>query len=385
MPTMKSDARAPLSKDDLGWAIAETVRSPLLVLDDTLHVLTANPAFYSAYGVSEAGVVGKPFFEIAGGRWDDPVLQDLLRTVLPEHAEVRDLEVCASLKGLGDRVMIVNARQLRVATAEKELILVSIQDVTERKALQNELAGYTRRLERSNRDLQDFAHAASHDLQEPLRKISTYVDRLTAKLTDAAIGEDERRYLQRMQEAVGRLRMRIDDLLQLARVARAEPELRRVELDDVIDEVVQDLEITIEATGATVEAEPLPAVDGDPSLLRLVFQNLLSNSLKFHAEGQAPVVRISAGPTNEAGDDRGTRVVVEDEGIGFEAEYAERIFRPFERLHGARVYGGSGVGLAIVRRIMDHHDGTVSAEPRAEGGARFFLTFATPYSEGSAR
>lgn len=378
---MKSDAPAPLRKEDLGWGIAETVRSPLLVLDEAFRVLTANPAFYSTYGVSEGEVVGKPLFEIAGGQWDDPLLHDLLRTVLPEHTEVRDLEVRATLKGLGPRVMLINARQIRVETVKKELILFSLQDVTEREALHEELARYTGRLERSNRDLEDFAHAASHDLQEPLRKISTYVDRLSAKLTDTDVGDDERRYLERMHEAVGRLRKRIDDLLQLSRVARAEPELQRVELGDLVDDVLADLDVAIESAGATVEVEPLPAVDADPSLLRLVFQNLLSNALKFHVEGQAPVVRISAGPAGEGGEDSGVRLMVEDDGIGFDAEYAERIFKPFERLHGARVYEGSGVGLAIVRRIMDHHDGTVSAEPRAEGGSRFILHLPTPSSE----
>lgn len=369
---MTSDT-LPQLEGEVGWAVVETVRSPLLVLDRELHVLAANRAFFETYALDEAEVRGRLLFEVADGQWNVPVLHEALLRILPEDLEIRDVEVRADLEGVGQRVMVVNARQVvSTGAADRHLILLSLEDVTRQEALEEEVRKHTRLLERSNRDLEQFAHAASHDLQEPLRKIGTYVHRLRAELDDALLGEREQRYLDRMEEAVGRLRARIDDMLRLSRIGRARPSVERVDLNVVVDGVLEEQGVEIEAQEARIEVEKLPALRADPGLLHTVFQNLVANALKFHDDGQAPRIRIAPGQS-KAGE--GPVVVVEDRGIGFDAQYADRIFQPFERLHGVAQYEGSGVGLALCRRVMDHHGGRIEAEPRDGGGARFVLTF----------
>lgn len=353
----------------------QTVRSPLLVLDGDLHVLMANRAFFETYEMSEAAIQGRLLFEVADGQWNVPVLHEALLRVLPEDLEIRDVEVRAELEGLGERVMLVNARQVSSEeTGDRDLMLLSLEDVTRQEELERSVQDYTRLLERSNRDLEQFAHAASHDLQEPLRKIGTYVRRLRSEIEEAALGDREQRYLDRMEEAVERLRGRIDDMLRLSRVSRARPDMQTVDLHRLVDGVLEEQSVEIEAQGALVEVEELPTVTGDPSLLHTVFQNLVANALKFHSEGEAARVRIASVRPEEI-DDRSIHIEVGDRGIGFDAQYADRIFQPFERLHGVAEYAGSGVGLALCRRVMDHHEGRIFAEPRAGGGARFVVVF----------
>ena len=366
---------APKLTDEVGWAVVRTVRSPLLVLDRELRVLTANPAFYATYELAVDEVEGELLFEIGDGQWDVAVLHETLLRVLPEDREIHDVEVRSHLEGVGARVMLVNAREIRSGSSgRQDLILLSLEDVTRREQLQEELRRTLRRLEKSNRDLEQFAHAASHDLQEPLRKIGTYAQRLQSILDGEPLGEKGERYLGRMDQAVARLRRRIDDMLRLSRVSRAELRMEEVDLEEVLDQVLEELEMEVASKEARIGIGDLPVVPGDRSLLHTVFQNLVANALKFHAEDEAPRIDIRPVPAPEDGT---VRIVVEDHGIGFDGQYAERIFQPFERLHGTAEYEGSGVGLALCRRVMEHHGGAIHAEAREGGGARFVIDLPT--------
>ncbi len=152
-------------------------------------------------------------------------------------------------------------------------------------------------------------------------------------------------------------------------------------LDDLVRSVLEDLETSIQDSGACIEVGTLPVVDADPAQLRLLFQNLLAKAIKFRKEGTAPSVRVRSAPVAASAAERSPsvlRVVVEDDGIGFEQEYADRIFRPFERLHGRERFEGTGIGLSICRRVMENHEGAIGAEGRPGRGARFVLSF--PYT-----
>lgn len=370
-----------LSAPLLARAVVETVRSPLLVLDEAMIVVHANPAFLSTFGLEEPDAVGKPFFELAGGQWDEQRLRVTLEQALREHEEVRDLDLLLELRGLGLRNLVLSARRVQLEGAEQNLLLLSVEDLTEHRALERQTRGYATKLERSNRDLQDFAHAASHDLQEPLRKVRTYAHRLRDRLGDETLDERSLEYLQRMVEAVERMQDRIDDLLQLARVGRAEPDPRPVSLNDIVSGVLGDLEVAIQETGARISVEPLPEVVADPSQLGILFQNLISNAIKFRKPGEAPSLRVWAHEPSV--DEHGLtvwRIVVEDDGIGFEQQYAEQIFTPFQRLHGRNEYEGSGVGLALCRRIAEHHNGWITAEGVPAEGSRFTLALTVPHN-----
>ena len=250
--------------------------------------------------------------------------------------------------------------------AGKPYQYVSIRfEISQRKIAEERQKLYAKKLERSNQELQDFASVAAHDLQEPLRKILTFGDRLKTKCA-AQLSEEGRDYLERMQSAAGRMRNLIDDLLSFSRVHSNAKPFVKVDLGQIVTEVLSDLEVRIEQTRAKIEVAALPTIDADPSQMRQLFQNVISNALKFHKPGQAPEIAI----TSSQRDGR-CEVSVSDKGIGFDEKYLDRIFTIFQRLHGRLEYEGTGVGLAVVRRIVERHGGTVTAMSQVDQGSTF--------------
>jgi signal transduction histidine kinase len=256
--------------------------------------------------------------------------------------------------------------------AHDELEVRVDQRTAELAATTERLQQSTLELERSNRELQDFAFVASHDLQEPLRKIQAFGDRLKSK-HGGALGTDGVDYLARMQGAAHRMHTLINDLLTFSRVTSKAQPFVPVDLDRIATEVLSDLEERIERSGARVETAPLPTLDADPLQMRQLLQNLVANALKFHRAGETPVVRILSAVEGN-GDGPQARITVADNGIGFDMKYLDRIFTPFQRLHGRSEYEGTGMGLAVCRRIVEHHGGTLTAESAPGQGARFLVT-----------
>ncbi|MFO1464442.1 MAG: PAS domain S-box protein [bacterium] len=243
-----------------------------------------------------------------------------------------------------------------------------IRDITDRRRAEEAIRQKTIELARSNKELQDFAYVASHDLQEPLHKIIAFGDRLQES-AGPALGEKALDSLRRIQSAALRMRQLIDDLLQYARVTtRAKPP-EGVDLEGVVREVVGILEWRIAEKQAVIECGPLPTVQADRSQMVQLFQNLLANALKFHKAGEAPRVQISG----EVGGDGGVTVTVEDRGIGFDPKFSEVIFKPFQRLHGRQEYEGTGMGLAICQKIAQRHGGEIVVSSEAGKGTRFML------------
>lgn len=267
---------------------------------------------------------------------------------------------------------------------EHGTVLVAVQhDITERKqaaiALQKKtqaLRSLTVRLEQSNRELQDFAFVASHDLKEPLRTIRSFSSLLQAKCKES-LNEAGRDYLDRIQTATQRMTALIDDLLSLSQVTIEAKPFAAVKLADVAQAVVAGLETQIRRTGGHVEIGDLPTVQADSTQLAQLFQNLISNALKFHRE-EPPIVRIyccaDIGQWDNTIDRPCYAIAVEDNGIGFEQRYVDRIFQPFERLHGRDVYEGTGIGLTICRRIAERHGGHISARSTLTQGSTFIIT-----------
>lgn len=261
-------------------------------------------------------------------------------------------------------------------------IFVTFHDYTELKLAQIELEGKVKDLQRSNANLEDFAYAASHDLQEPLRKIHFFADKLKNKyhhLYDAeGIG-----MFQRMESATQRMRSLIDDLLTYSQISLTPKEDELVELDKVVQDALSDLEALIEEKKAHFTIDPLPVIKGDRPQLRQLFQNLISNSLKYAHDTRMPFVSIHAkevtGRTSgfETATDRLNHsfylIELSDNGIGFNQEHADKIFNVFQRLHGKNEYSGTGVGLAIVKKVIDNHHGFITAEGIPGEGATFKL------------
>lgn len=229
---------------------------------------------------------------------------------------------------------------------------------------------YLRMLEQSNRELQDFAHVASHDLQEPVRKIQTFADRLLTTC-DESLGEKGRDCMERIQRSAGRMEELILDLLKYSRLASRPNPFTTADLKALAEEAVTDLEILIEESEAQVEVCELPSVEVDAVQIRQLFQNLIGNSIKYRGKDK-PFVKVYAGESRCNGF---REIRVEDNGIGFDECYLDKIFKPFQRLHGRRAeYKGAGMGLAICRRIVERHGGDITARSNPGKGATFIVT-----------
>ena len=255
------------------------------------------------------------------------------------------------------------------------------RDLTERRAHEEALYDVERRLQQANADLiaknsdlQDFAHVASHDLQEPLRKIRTFAGMLITELGEG-LSEDGLMYLDRICTSADRMKMLLDDLLAYSRVTTRARAPETVDLNWIVEEAVSDLHVLVHETEGRVEWKELPTVQADPTQMRQLVQNLIGNALKFRRSGVAPHVRITSRP--HPGPREGYIVLVEDNGIGFEEVYAERIFGPFQRLHGRDRYAGSGLGLAICKRIVERHGGSISVHSRPGEGSTFAVYLPT--------
>lgn len=229
--------------------------------------------------------------------------------------------------------------------------VVMFKDITERKQSAEALQRKAEELARSNAELEQFAFVASHDLQEPLRKIRAFGDRLKTKCA-ALLPAESADYLERMQNAAARMQTLINDLLTFSRViSRTEPFVT-VDLAQLTREVLSDLEVRIEKTGATVEVGSLPQVEADPMQIRQLLQNLIGNALKFHLPDAKPRVEVGAEIiAKHSVDGPVCRLTIRDNGIGFDEKYLDRIFAVFQRLHGRQEYEGTGIGLAVCRRI----------------------------------
>jgi two-component system, NtrC family, sensor kinase len=359
--------------------IVETVREPLIVLDAHLRVKSANRSFYKTFHVSPEETEHQLIDDLGNGQWNIPALKQLLQAVLTQNTQFEDFEVEHEFQHIGRKIMLLNARQIFQDSAQMSMILLAIEDVTERKQTEAALKQFTVRLERSNRELQDFASVASHDLQEPLRKIQAFGDLLKQECHDSLTTSGQQ-YLQRMQNAATRMQILINDLLAFSRVTTKAQPFVTCNLNDIVREVLSDLEMHIQQVGGRVEVEELPTIEADPLQLRQLLQNLISNSLKFHRSTVPMRVKVYAQRLNcLASLETGAKaemcnIFVEDNGIGFDEKYLDRIFTIFQRLHYRDEYEGTGIGLAICRKIVERHNGSITAKSKPGAGSTFIVT-----------
>ncbi|PHS33028.1 MAG: hypothetical protein COA95_01570 [Methylophaga sp.] len=237
----------------------------------------------------------------------------------------------------------------------------------------NKLKATNRRLFQSNDELEKFAYIASHDLQEPLRKIQAFGDRLQSSMKDS-VDEKALDYIDRMQKASSRMRSLIDDLLSFSRVSSQEIELKQVSLAKVVDNVISDLKLTIHEKQAQIDVGKLPTIKAEAVMMYQLFLNLLSNALKFSKADQSPLIQISV-KNVMLEQQQYIQITVADNGIGFEQDYADKVFEVFQRLHGRGEYEGTGIGLAICKKIMDKHHGQIKVESELGVGTQFKLYF----------
>ena len=245
-----------------------------------------------------------------------------------------------------------------------------------------QLEKYTGELQRSNEDLEQFAYVASHDLQEPLRKIRAFGDRLSSRYK-AELGGSGEDYIQRMQSAASRMQTLIEDLLSFSRVSRGNEIFQPLDMNQITTEVLEDLDLQIKKEQAFVTVGKLPGITADKMQMKRLFQNLINNAVKFHKPNQGSHVEVqgrvvkSQDVRNELGltlaDISYVRFSVKDNGIGFEEKYNEKVFNIFQRLHGRMEYEGTGIALAICRKIVTNHNGHIVARSVENVGSEFIV------------
>jgi signal transduction histidine kinase len=309
--------------------------------------------------------------------------------VLAQAAQVGGAALSLGLLGLAYGLV----RRELTARARAEAGLVQARDELERRVTERtaELGAANEALRRSNQELEQFASVASHDLQEPLRKIQAFGDRLHKHAADV-LDEQGRDYLSRMRTAAVRMRTLINDLLALSRVTMQARPFQELHISEVARETVADLEGLLQHTQGRVEVGELPILEADPVQMHELLLNLIGNGLKFHRPGEPPVVRVEGRLVGE-GRPR-CELTVRDNGIGFDASHREHIFEVFRRLHGRSEYEGTGIGLAICRKIVQRHGGTITASSAPGQGATFVVTLpvrqfreepSRPQAPGTAR
>ena len=359
--TPRKNAEAALVESERKFhAIFESTLDTIVIADSHGRFKDVNPVASGLFGLKREELIGRSIreFSVSDFNFDRAwavflkkgVARGELR-VTRTDGSVREVEFCA------------------VAGFYPEHHLAVLRDITRRKQAEEELKSYATRLELSNQALQDFASIAAHDMKEPLRKVIAFGNMLKQKYGDS-LEQSGNDYLNRMLNATERMQSLLTGLLDYSRVAtKAEP-FKEVDLSDLIGEVLSDLEVRIARTGGEVHVGKLPVISADPTQMRQLFQNLIGNALKFHSEGEKPVISVKKAASRKGY----VRIVVEDSGIGFEEQHLERIFAPFQRLHGkSSQYEGTGMGLAICKKIVERHGGSITARSVPGRGASFII------------
>lgn len=368
----------------------EAIEKLLHVMDDPVFAYDAsgiltytNKAFDALLGQSFPGgtAVGQISYELEPDKRD--INLKMYKTNLSRTPDDPMLIIESPSVGADGKTRWFEWRNLQQFDDEGNVVLVVgiSRDITRQRISELRTQRMTERLEESNRDLLEFAQVASHDLREPLRKVAAFSERIERKLGDD-LDDQVRDYMSRMNGAVGRMQGLIDDLLTLSRVNTRAGEIESTDLNEVVKATLSDLEIAINESQAVVDVSRLPTLPVDASQIGQLFQNLIANALKFRRPGVAPHVTISASlaPTSDSLEANGAiesyDISVTDNGIGFDQQYASKIFAPFQRLHGRAQYEGTGVGLSVCRRIAERHYGKIWAEGGEGTGAAF--TFRLP-------
>ena len=347
--------------------LLEAAPDAIVIASADGRIVLVNRQTEALFGYSRDVLLGQPVERLVPERYR------------PGHASYRAKYTAApSVRAMGEGLELFGRRQdgrefpveISLSPIEVDgapLVISSIRDVTERKRIQADL-------ERSNRELQEFAYVASHDLQEPLRMISSYTQ-LLARRYQGKLDQDADEFIGYAVDGARRMQAQIQALLEYARVGQRRVELRPIDSSAMVGQVTHDLGMAIEAAGATIAAGTLPMVTGDPTLLSHLFQNLIANALKFHGAAP-PLIEVTAEPAAEP-DGRAWVFRVQDNGIGIEPQYAEAVFGLFRRLHSQAEYDGTGIGLAICKRIVEGHGGRIWVESDGAGqGSCFCFTLA---------
>ncbi len=376
-------------------SIVATVREPLAVLDKDMKVKTANRSWYTKFGTSEEQTEGKSLYTLDNKQWDLPALRDTLERVRSLNEKMTDFELRYVLRS-EEKILLLNASRIFREDNAELMILLAIEDVTEARKREADLLSFSQELERkvqertnslkeannslqhSNASLEQFATIASHDLQEPLRKIRTFAALLN-KSHSQEIRAEAKELLQKISSSAERMSLLIGNVLNFSKVLDASI-FEKTDLNGILNDVITDFDLLIAEKGAVIHADRLPVIQAVPLQMNQLLYNLLSNALKFSSPDLAPAIHVSgrslaAEETAKHPDLDAKKTYIEisaeDNGIGFDQQFSKQIFLIFQRLNRNEHFEGTGIGLALCKRIVTNHQGVIYAEAKEGRGARF--------------
>ena len=361
-----------LKPEEYTDSIMQTVREPLLVLDSKERVISASRSFYQIFQITPGDIEGKVLYDLGNRQWNIPKLRKLLEEILPKSTVFLDFEIEHDFENLGRRILVLNARRIFHEAKRMQMVLLAIEDITERKRAERELKQAeelkqaVEALELSNRDLEQFAYVASHDLQEPLRMVSSFTQ-LLAKRYRGKLDKDADEFIDYIVAGAKRMQALISDLLTYSRVDTRGESFGPVDSEATFNQAMANLRLAIEEGEAVITHDPLPPLIADNSQIVQLFQNLLGNAIKFRSK-EPPRIHVSARQDNNE-----WVFSFRDNGIGIAPEYFDRVFVIFQRLHGREEYPGTGTGLAICKRIVERHGGRIWVESELNKGSTFYF------------
>ena len=368
-------------------AIIATVREPLLVLDKELRIITANRSFYRTFQVNPEETEKRLIYDLGNRQWDIPDLRDLLENILPMKASFEGFEVEHDFESVGRKTMLLNARKIYREMNQVEMILLAIEDITERKNAEDETKRLNDEIVIKNKELEEVINATSHDLRSPLISVIGFSKSLEKDLQDiSSVIESDKipvelkemltPIISDISESTGYVRssaLNMEALLaglsKVLRIGYVALKKEQLDMNMLISDIKNVIEFQIEEAGATLEISELPPCIGDKNQIHQLFSNLLGNALKYLDPGRPGVIRVSGY------NDESSQYVycVEDNGRGISAENHKKIFGMFHQIEPSKGKG-QGLGLTIVRRILDRHNGNIWLESAPGKGSRFFVS-----------
>lgn len=355
-------------------SIVKTITEPLLVMDKHFIIKSANPAFYNYFKTSEDQTENFSFFTIGRCQWDIPYLKEQLFKMQDNKSEIKNLKVETICEHIGKKTMYLNASQ--IVDQPAGTILLAMEDITEVAATNELLEAKNLQLQKYNKLLETFAAAASHNMQDPLDKINMFGTRLFEN--EKNLSESGKHNLQRILFTVNNMRQLIADLIHYSKISFLEKKYKKTDLNLIVKKNISDLKKNKDQNKAVIKTAPLPNVEAIPHQIEQLFTNIIDNSIKYRKDDIAPEIIIetkspSVKEIAELGGDPEQdfiKICFSDNGIGFDKQYENRIFDPFYRLHNSNAYMGSGLGLTLVKKIVDDHHGFIKVSSKINIGTR---------------